>query len=151
MSENNVDNVDMIEAFKKAAEARIVALSTEVSSYEAKLKAAKAEALRLSVAINTIGSSAIPKKKSRAKKARRAKHQHGGRLAAMTHAAQLNEFMLRDLPEIVRSHVAASAQFGLLDVVRKERLSDSIQAVNVYRISDKGRAWLAARAGGGAS
>jgi hypothetical protein len=145
------NGLDMIEAFTKAAEAKIAALTEDARFYEGKRDEARAEAGKLRAALAALTgtpATAEAKREPSVRPAKKAKRQYrrGGTLAVLTHAAQVEEFTVADLAPEWRDHACTAAARGLLDVVRAVIINRSGYAGHVYKISDKGRAWLVANA-----
>jgi hypothetical protein len=146
------NGLDMVEAFTKAAEAKIAALTEDARFYEGKRDEARAEAGKLRAALAALTgtpATAEAKREPTARPAKKAKRQYrrvGSLVEVLTHAAQSDTITKSDVPGVGATTMATAAARGYLDVVRRDRPKTSRYIVSVYRISDKGRAWLVANA-----
>jgi hypothetical protein len=150
------NGLDMIEAFTRAAEAKIAALTEDARVYEGKREEARAEAGKLRAALAALTGTTVPMAKPSQPKAKPRRHayprgrksaQAGSLITVLMRAAQSDTITKADVPEVGPTIVANAALRGYLDVVRRDRPKTSRYIVSVYRITDKGRAKLADSAG----
>lgn len=137
------DDLDMVERFKRDASEKSDALMRDAVFYDGKSKEALNEAARIRAALDALSGRKATKARVTEKSPPR-RYVLGGTLAVLRHAAKVETFTAPDVTGTSPKHVSTCAQRGLLDVVGDEPAGWSGWKRYVYRINDKGRAWLAA-------
>ncbi len=152
---------EMITNFTAAARSQMDALLADAKGYEEKRAVCLADAERLRMALVALGQTAPavptngrprPTTAATAKSSRYMPNRAPdgeARAIVLAYAAAVDTFALRDVPAGVnRSMVNNARVYGHLAVVGHKPTHGSIRPSNVYQITDKGRAWLAAHSKG---
>lgn len=148
---------EMIENFTRAARAQMDALLADAKGYEVKRAACLADAERLRMALVSLGQTApaVPTngrpRAAVATQPRKRKRMQNrapdgvARAAVLTYAASVEAFTIHDMPSGVRGGSVHNALTnGHIAAVGRKRVKGTGQQANIYQITDKGRAWLAA-------
>ena len=152
---------EMITNFTAAARAQMDALLADAKGYEEKRAACLADAERLRMALVALGQTAPtvptngrprPTTAAPVKPRKRMKNRApdgSQRAIILGHAATVDTFTKLDVPSGVGVTATNNAAVdGLLSVVGHRLSERSGRSLNIYQITDKGRAWLAAHSKG---
>ena len=152
---------EMITNFTAAARAQMDALLADAKGYEEKRAACIADAERLRMALVALGQTApaVPTSDrvrsvtaTGARKRKYPKNRAPGsssRITVLAYASSVDTFTMHDVPGSIHRSTASNAKAdGHLAVVGHKPTHGSIRPSNVYQITDKGRAWLAAHSKG---
>lgn len=154
---------EMIENFTAAARSQMDALLADAKGYEEKRAACLADAERLRMALVALGqtapavptngrprpTTAAPVKPRKRKYPKNRAPGSSSRITVLAYASSVDTFTLHDVPGSIHRSTASNAKAdGHLAVVGHKPTHGSIRPSNIYQITDKGRAWLAAHSKG---